>query len=210
LASAVNHGAFRRDLFHRIAEITIQVPPLRERIGDVDYLLMHFLDRYREQRKVRFARESLTILRTYPFFGNVRELENLVKASLIACEGDTILPHHLPLQSMGTLLAIEKKGAQLESTPTQYKDRMGQSHRALIDEVLRLLPENWTKMTYREALQPYSQAFDRIYLQSKLDGRRHNVSQAARDADIDAKTFRKRWKECGLPPLNTEEENSND
>lgn len=62
------------------------------------------------------------------------------------------------------------------------------------------------EMNYRDATQPYIQAFDRAYLQRKLERWRHNVTQAAKDASIDAKTFRKRWKEAGLPPLGAEEE----
>jgi DNA-binding NtrC family response regulator len=203
LAAAVNAGAFRRDLFHRLAEVTIQIPPLRDRKGDVEWLLGHFLALYREGRQVRFARETVTILRSYPFLGNVRELENLVKAALINCNGEVILPRHLPLESMGTLL-----GAPPVAAERARKEDAGSfgSPRALLAELLRALPDNWMEMTYRDATQPYIQAFDRVYLQRKLEARRYNITQAARDAGIDAKTFRKRWKEAGLQPLGGEDE----
>jgi two-component system response regulator PilR (NtrC family) len=71
LARDVAAGRFRRDLFHRIAEVTITVPPLRERAGDVDVLLTHFLELNRGSRLLRFAPETLTILRSYSFPGNV-------------------------------------------------------------------------------------------------------------------------------------------
>src|SRR5262249_9527616 len=129
LAAAVNQEAFRRDLFHRIAEVTIQVPPLRERKGDVDVLLSHFLELYRGDRRISLARETLTILRSYPFPGNVRELQNLLKAALIECEGETIFPHHLPLRSMGAFLTSGDGNAP--NTAPAPKNESGRSHEEL-------------------------------------------------------------------------------
>lgn len=206
LATAVNSGDFRRDLFHRIAEVTVQVPPLRERKGDVDMLLDHFIDRYKENCSIRLARETRTILRSYPFLGNVRELENLIRAALIECDGDQILPRHLPLQSMGTLLALNQDTFPPDDSRSKRESHNHQTHKSVIDELVELLPDSWLDLPYREAAQPYQQAFDRIYLQRRLARSRHNVTQAARDAGVDTKTFRKRWKDAGLPPLGAEEE----
>jgi DNA-binding NtrC family response regulator len=210
LAQAVNQGTFRRDLFHRIAEVTIQVPPLRHRKGDVDLLLKYFLDLYRAERQTRFARETLTILRSYTYPGNIRELQNLVKAALIDCDGEVILPQHLPLQSMGAFLNPESATVTAEAkvahpSPDNHAAPAAQK---LLDELSHLLPDNWLELPYREAAQPYERAFDRIYLQCLLERWRHNVSRAAAAAGIDAKTFRKKWKECGLPPLRASEEES--
>lgn len=213
LAVVVNEGSFRRDLYHRIAEFTVQVPPLRERIGDLKLLLDHFLAKYRGARNVRFARETLTILRSYPFPGNIRELENLVKSGLIECDGEVILPHHLPLQSMGAFLAPQNQTASQTPAASAANDEANeqppsrnQAAQKLIEELSRLLPANWLELGYRESLQPYERAFDRIYLQHRLERARYNVSQAAKDAGVDAKTFRKRWKDCGLPSLSAGEE----
>jgi len=205
LAAAVNVGAFRRDLFHRLAEVMIHIPPLRERKGDVDRLLNHFLDANGGDRPLRFARETLTILRSYPFLGNVRELENTVKGALIACDGASILPRHLPLQSMGTLLTTGDRTIASNAEPTTERE-LAPAQQTLLQELVRSMPENWMDMPYREAAQPYIQAFDRVYLKRKLERWRHNVTQAAKDTGVDGKTFRKRWKEAGLPPLGAEEE----
>src|SRR5438132_3371654 len=82
LPAAVSTGAFRSDLFHRIAEVTISVPPLRERRDDIDLLIDHFLEKERkasgEDHQVRFAPTTLAILKSYPFPGNVRQLQGLV------------------------------------------------------------------------------------------------------------------------------------
>ncbi len=211
LAVAVNEGSFRSDLYHRIAEFTIQIPPLRERAGDLKLLLDHFLAKYRGARVVRFARETLTILRSYPLPGNIRELENLVKSALIECDGEVILPHHLPLQSMGAFLAPQAQTASQPAAAAEVTEQPAQHNQPaqkLVEELLRLLPANWLELGYRESLQPYERAFDRVYLQHRLEHARYNITQAAKDSGIDAKTFRKRWKDCGLPPLSAGEEDA--
>jgi DNA-binding NtrC family response regulator len=204
LAQLVNRGTFRRDLYDRITEVQINVPPLRERQGDVDLLLKHFLTAYGAGRRLYWAKETLSILRSYPFRGNVRELQNLVKGAVVDCEGESILPHHLPLKRMGTFL----EGEAAASTPEPPEPSVtGQTvSLELLDELRRSLPPNWLDLSYREAVQPYERAFHRVYLSRLLQHYRHNVTRAATEAGIDVKTFRKRWKECGLPPLGTGEE----
>ena len=202
LAAAVNKGEFRRDLYHRLAEVTIPLPPVRERKGDIDLLLRHFLERNSAERPLRLARETLTILRGYPFHGNVRELENLIKAAVIACEEDVILPRHLPLKSMSALLNSSVE-ASIQPVVESFAIQDGEGD-ALQREIAQSLPDRWLEMPYREAVQFVVQAFDRHYLAQKLARRRHNVTQAAKDAGIDIKAFRRRWKDAGLSPLSAE------
>jgi DNA-binding NtrC family response regulator len=203
LAAAVHEGKFRRDLFHRLAETTLRVPPLREREGDVDILVRHFLNQYQHTRDVHFARETLSILRTYSFPGNVRELQNMIKAALIACEGAEVLPQHLPLHSMGAFLNLDNNDAtrsSQEMTAVPGAPRK-ENHAKLQQELETSMPESWLTLTYREAFSPYEKAFDRVYLSHLLKSCRYNISKASAIAGIDAKTLRKRWKECGLPSL---------
>jgi two-component system response regulator AtoC len=204
LAKSVNQETFRRDLYDRITEVQIQIPPLRDRKEDLDLLLTHFLKLYSEGNQLSWSREALSILQTYPFPGNVRELQNLVKGAVINCEGEVILPHHLPLQRMGAFLkpkADDSSPESLEPSDTENPVTQG-----LFDELNKILPPNWLDLTYREATQPYAHAFDRVYLTHLLNRYKHNLTRAAMAADIDVKTFRKRWKECGLPPLKAGEE----
>jgi DNA-binding NtrC family response regulator len=211
LAAAVNQDSFRRDMFHRIAEVTIQVPPLRERKGDIDVLLNHFLDKHRGDRQIRFARETLAILRSYPFHGNVRELENLVTSALIESEGAEILPGHLPLKNMGTLLAgdLLNQGQPHTKRVSDITD-VKAPHNELVEELLESLPASWSDLPYRNVAHHFNQALDRVYLRHKLERSHHNIAKAARDAGIDSKTFRKRWKDCGLPPLSAAEDQDAD
>lgn len=221
LARSVEDGSFRRDLFHRIAEVMIHVPPVRDRKGDVDLLLEHFLSAMAGKRKVRFARESLTILRSYPFPGNVRELENLVRAALIDCDGEWILPHHLPLSSMGVFLATKSRDPHeadgqnpaLRQNGDATPQRLGAvtpPHHELFREIERALPANWLELPYKEVADECQNALDRIYFQSLIKRYRHNVTKATRAAGVDKKTFDRHWKEAGLPPLRSEGEKSDD
>jgi two-component system NtrC family response regulator len=203
-AKAVNQGTFRRDLFHRIAEFTIHVPPLRERKGDVDLLLNHFLKKYKQDRQIRFSPAALAIFRTYPFTGNVRELENLVRASLTIAEGTQITDEDIPLQEMHE----REAGKKLEPADAgSFVNRdCSLMENDLWQELSGALPNGWSDLTYREAAEHLTRAFDRVYLKRKIERSHHNISQAAREAGIDNKTFRKRWKDSGLPPLSASED----
>jgi DNA-binding NtrC family response regulator len=212
LALDVKQGLFRRDLFHRIAEVTIQVPPLRERDGDVDILLNHFLAVRGPKTTVRFARESLNILHTYPFPGNVRELENFVKAALIESDGKLILPQHLPLPTMGVFLKHEggsSIAAENAATPNPIAD-YSDTYQELFRELLASLPQNWQDLPYKQILAQYQRAFDRIYLHRLIERHRHNITKATKAAGVDKKTFIQHWRAAGLPSLRSEEMEPNE
>ncbi|HYG82380.1 MAG TPA: sigma-54 dependent transcriptional regulator [Pyrinomonadaceae bacterium] len=217
LALLAGQGAFRQDLFHRIAEVTIHVPPLRERKGDIDLLLEHFLSVYGGNRAVRFARETLTILHSYSFPGNIRQLENIVKSALIQCDGEVILPRHLPLTMMGGLLASEEQepsagaaSGTADQPSNGAPDAAASAHQELFRELARSLPANWRDLPYKQMVEQYGRAFDRIYLPYLIERHRHNVTRATRAAGVDKKTFAQHWKDAGLPPLRTEEGESNE
>src|SRR5208283_1183140 len=88
LEAAVHSGAFRRDLYHRITEFHIAVPPLRERPRDIAALAEHFLAQLRPD--MSFASEALEHLCRLPWPGNVRELRNLVNKLGIAAPNTQI------------------------------------------------------------------------------------------------------------------------
>jgi transcriptional regulator with PAS, ATPase and Fis domain len=99
LEQRVNDHRFRQDLLFRLNVIRLQLPPLRERQGDVQLLLDHFLNTCSTQlgkKRLSLSRKALKILLSYPYPGNVRELRNIVEYSLNICDERQIKPKHLP------------------------------------------------------------------------------------------------------------------
>lgn len=93
-------SGFRQDLFFRLNVLSIHLPPLRERDGDVELLLAWFMADMAQRMNSEpliFSQETLNILREYSWPGNVRELRNLVERLLILASGPTIKPSDLPL-----------------------------------------------------------------------------------------------------------------
>jgi DNA-binding NtrC family response regulator len=91
-------GTFRPDLFYRLSVLTIELPPLRERVGDVESLALHFLRRLNndEESPLRLSSEVIGILNGYEFPGNVRELENAMTRAAALCSGGVITIDCLP------------------------------------------------------------------------------------------------------------------
>src|SRR6266446_6180000 len=90
LEEAVRSGRFRSDLYHRLSQIHLKVPPLRERPADVEALAELFLEQH--DARYYFSREALDALRRQFWSGNVRELRNLVSKALIFANGFCIGP----------------------------------------------------------------------------------------------------------------------
>jgi len=89
LEAAIAAGAFRSDLFYRLNVFPIEVPPLRERREDIPLLVEYFIDRYGRKagKSIRTVnKKSLDLLQSYPWPGNIRELQNVIERSLIVCE----------------------------------------------------------------------------------------------------------------------------
>jgi two-component system NtrC family response regulator len=97
-------GTFREDLYYRIGEVTIRIPPLRDRQGDglllAQYLLRQMAERY--GRPIRgLAPDAIRAIQTYRWPGNVRELENRIKGAVIMAEGAVVSAGDLGLQAPG-------------------------------------------------------------------------------------------------------------
>ncbi|MDP1908456.1 MAG: sigma 54-interacting transcriptional regulator, partial [Hyphomicrobium sp.] len=93
LEEAVQRGVFRRDLYHRLRVLSVVLPPLRDRLGDIPVLAEAFLQRYARAHRCparRFAPGAFDRLAQRPWPGNVRELENLIEEAVILCPGDAV------------------------------------------------------------------------------------------------------------------------
>ncbi len=101
LQSMVNAGEFREDLFYRLNVFSITIPPLRERVEDIQLLSEHFVKFYAEQmnKETKFiGKRASKALKNYDFPGNVRELENLIERAIVIGTGDTVRLKDLPLE----------------------------------------------------------------------------------------------------------------
>jgi two-component system NtrC family response regulator len=102
LREQIQTGAFREDLFYRISEITVDIPPLRDRLGDAVVLARAFLSRYAAANAGSprdFTDAALGAIEEYSWPGNARELENRVKRAAIMADGPRITAEDLELQS---------------------------------------------------------------------------------------------------------------
>jgi transcriptional regulator with PAS, ATPase and Fis domain len=93
-------GRFRADLYFRLAGITLDIPPLRERPAELELLVARFVDaasnNLDRSAPLRVSRQALEVLRRHHWPGNVRELRNVIERAAVLCSGDAILPEHLP------------------------------------------------------------------------------------------------------------------
>ncbi|HUY27049.1 MAG TPA: sigma-54 dependent transcriptional regulator [Candidatus Binataceae bacterium] len=99
LAEEVAEERFREDLYYRINVVTITLPPLRDRRGDIPLLANHALAKFghlAESRVKEISREAMEVLLDYAWPGNVRQLESAIERAILLCEGDTVMPRDLP------------------------------------------------------------------------------------------------------------------
>jgi len=105
LEERIEAGTFRADLYYRLNVVSIRMPPLRERPGDIHLLMNHFLHKHADLNSVRIegvAPEVLEKLERWPFAGNVRELENWVERAVVLADDPVLGPVDFPPQLFGT------------------------------------------------------------------------------------------------------------
>lgn len=91
LQKAIAGGEFRRDLFYRLNVFPIELPPLRQRKEDISILVEYFVNRYAEKSGKHFSKidiETIQLCESYPWPGNIRELQNIIERAVILCNGE--------------------------------------------------------------------------------------------------------------------------
>ncbi|ARA91746.1 MAG: GAF domain-containing protein [Bacteroidetes bacterium] len=141
LKEMIEAGEFREDLYYRLDTITIELPPLRQRRGDVALLAHHFLDRYavKSRSHIRgFEPEAMQALQAYAWPGNVRELEKTIERAVVLARGDLITRADLRLPETNALHPMEH-GLTLKEMERRFVLQALEDHGGNISETARSL-----------------------------------------------------------------------
>lgn len=164
---AVEEGALRSDLFYRLRVVPINLPPLRKRQEDIPLLANHFLTyywqrhRHRADRMPRLSEASVAFLRSRPWRGNVRELQNVIEHVAVLAEPDQIIqPSDIPIYDDATEWPAES-----------------------------MVPSSVMEEAYHTAKDRVVAQFEREYLTRLISRAGGNMSKAARLASIDRTTL---------------------
>ena len=169
LEKGIERETFRRDLYHRIKVVEIELPPLRQHPEDIPLLAEHFLALFRGKYPdgpERFSPEALHALQHCRWPGNVRELKHAVESALVTSSGPEILPDHLEL------------GAEAAGEP----ESIG------LDFAL----------PFPEARQRVIDEFERRFIGRKLRENEGNISRTARELEIYRQTLQNKLRKLGL------------
>ncbi|MEO8910419.1 MAG: sigma 54-interacting transcriptional regulator [Gemmatimonadaceae bacterium] len=134
LENAVAENHFRADLFYRLNVARLELPPLRDRVGDIPILAHYFVRRHAEgegRANLRLAPDSVSALERHRWPGNIRELKNVIERAAVVCNGDVIQPHHLSLQRRSFVPLLETPAGAAIHIPAE-----GKSLQAIVDEAI--------------------------------------------------------------------------
>lgn len=173
LSSPVNDGAFRKDLFYRLNEFTIQIPPLRNRTEDIPFLANRFLEESNldlGKQVEGFADSAITAMLSFTWPGNVRQLKAAVKRAVLLAD-DMIEEAHLELDD--------------QSSASCPGGVIGRSY-------------NWEGRSLKEIIQENTTTLEREVISQTLDYTKGNKAKAARLLQVDYKTLHTKVKQFGI------------
>jgi len=168
LKDHAREGEFREDLYHRLNEFKLELPPLRERTEDIMLFAGHFLNQanHELEKKVNdFDSEVENAFRSYSWYGNLREMRNIIKRSVLITRTDVVTIDCLP-------------------------EEIRQNSKQEVSEILDTVEDLSLKDAANQA--------ERIIVEHALRDSNNNKSQAARLLKIDRKTLYNKMKELGL------------
>ena len=140
LVAAIEEGSFRSDLYYRLNVVSIQLPPLRERIDDVPLLAAHFINKYNVEFNKKFDRvdrKAMDFMLDYHWPGNVRELENVIERAIVIDQGPQMKVKHLPFCNIESPLTEEPRS--LQEVERSHIEKMLQRNDWNIAKTARLL-----------------------------------------------------------------------
>jgi len=185
LEAMMKEGRFREDLFYRLNVVTLSLPALRERRGDIPLLAEHFLAKYGESLGDRvIAPEALDRLVGYAWPGNVRELENVIQRAMVMASSGVVLPEHLPIGPVSAAAAVGSD-ASLEEI---IEKKMNECVRGLRGHASANLHGLMVGL------------IEKPLLRAVMRETKGNQVRAAQLLGINRNTLRKKLKEHGIDP----------
>ena len=175
LEDEIEKGLFRQDLYFRLKVIEINVPPLRERIGDIPLLVNHYLAMYAERHNVDIRRIDAAAMRALLGFrwpGNVRQLIHVVEQSVVLAEGNVLRLEDLPRE-------------MVENKMTQESQSLGAS-------------DNLGEKSFAELKEKFVGDFEKSLIEKALLESSGNVSQAARLLKMKRQFLQTKMKILGM------------
>jgi DNA-binding NtrC family response regulator len=172
LGQAVARGEFREDLYYRLNVISIPLPPLRERKGDIPLIVRHYIAKYAAtsgKEITGITPEAMRLLEEYRWPGNVRELQNVIERAVVLAEHELLRPEDLPEHIRIRAEAVSPAASA---------------------------PAN--ELPLKRAKEEWAAAFERDYVLQLLKRHDGNISQAAKSAGVDRKTIHRLMKKHGI------------
>ncbi len=169
LREMMDRREFRPDLYYRLSVISVELPPLRERKGDVPLLVAHFLEQARggtRRAPVPIDADALAALENYWWPGNVRELQNVLERMMVLCDSGRITLKDVPAEVRA---AADARSADIMTAPVET-------------------------MEYKDA----KDRFEREYLLRVIEAARGNISEAARLSGISRRHFYEKIEKLGI------------
>ena len=170
IEDAIAEGTFREDLYFRLNVIPLMIPPLRERPDDLELLINSFTEKFSAEsgkKVVGVSPETMEILKTFRWRGNVRELENVMERAVLLCRGETILPEDLFLTPGQTETPVQEP--EIEKKEEEFSGTLNAMEKRLILGTLENVENNRTKAaellgisirTLRNKLNEYKNTLD--------------------------------------------------
>jgi DNA-binding NtrC family response regulator len=186
LKKEIAQGSFREDLYYRLNVVPIRLPSLRERATDIPLLVMHFIRKFNARLKKDIdgvEPPALARLTSYPWPGNIRELENVIERAVLFCDGDELKLSDLPAEVRGSGAGPFGSGADAVATPAPPPS--GE-------------PSSGPSDGLKEQVKAAMSRLERELIVRALEQTSGNVTHAARLLKISRKGLQLKMKELGL------------
>jgi nitrogen regulation protein NR(I) len=184
LKKEIGLGSFREDLYYRLNVVPIRLPSLRERATDIPLLVMHFIRKFNTRLKKAIdgvEPAALARLTSYPWPGNIRELENVIERAVLFCDGDELHLSDLPAEVRGSVTSV----GGVEAPTTTPLPPVAEPGSSLSDGL-------------KEQVKAAMSRLERELIVRALEQTSGNVTHAARLLKISRKGLQLKMKELGL------------